>query len=119
MGSDNLRTDFSRDELEAEAAEFRSYIARWVDERLVPQAEAIDHEADFSHELFKELGELGYYGVMYPESVGGSGLKYPYTCFTILCEELARGSMSFAAGVKFITHSLRERCSLMKSLANW
>ena len=98
MGTDNLRSDFSRDELEAEASEFRAYIARWVDERLVPQAEAIDHEADFSHELFKELGELGYYGVMYPESVGGSGLKYPYTCFTILCEELARGSMSFAAG---------------------
>lgn len=99
MSSEALRPDFSRDELEAEAKEFRAYIARWVDERLVPQAQAIDLEADFSHDLFKELGELGYYGVMYPESLGGSGLKYPYTCFTILCEELARGSMSFAAGV--------------------
>src|SRR5690554_6432301 len=36
---------------------------------------------------------------MYPESAGGSGLAYPYTAFTILCEELARGSMSFAASV--------------------
>ena len=99
MSSEALRPDFSRDELEVEAKEFRAYIARWVDERLVPQAQAIDLEADFSHDLFKELGELGYYGVMYPESLGGSGLKYPYTCFTILCEELARGSMSFAAGV--------------------
>ncbi|RII81759.1 acyl-CoA dehydrogenase family protein [Neopusillimonas maritima] len=99
MSSAPLRTDFSRDELEAEANEFRHHIARWVDERLCPQAEALDNANDFSHELFKELGDLGYYGIMYPETVGGSGLKYPFTCFSILCEELARGSMSFAAGV--------------------
>ena len=82
-----------------ESEEFRGYIARWVDERLVPQAEAIDHAGEFPHDLFHELGELGYFGAMYPESVGGSGLEHPYTCFTVLCEELARGSMGFAAGV--------------------
>lgn len=87
------------DTLHTEAEEFRSYVARWVDERLVPQAEALDHVGEFPHDLFRELGELGYYGVMYPESVGGSGLRQPYTCFTVLCEELARGSMGFAAGV--------------------
>jgi alkylation response protein AidB-like acyl-CoA dehydrogenase len=82
-----------------EAEEFRSYIARWVDERLVPEAEALDHQGTFPQELFRELGELGYFGAMYPETVGGSGLQHPYTCFTVLCEELARGSMGFAAGV--------------------
>jgi alkylation response protein AidB-like acyl-CoA dehydrogenase len=87
------------DTTQTEADEFRSHIARWVDERLVPQAEALDHAGEFPHELFRELGELGYYGAMYPESVGGSGLEQPYTCFTVLCEELARGSMGFAAGV--------------------
>lgn len=87
------------DSLQTEADEFRSYLARWVDERLVPQAEALDHAGEFPHALFRELGELGYYGAMYPESAGGSGLQHPYTCFTILCEELARGSMGFAAAV--------------------
>ena len=87
------------DHLKAETEEFRTYVARWVDERLVPQAEALDHAGVFPHELFKELGELGYYGAMYPEEAGGSGLKDPYSCFTVLCEELARGSMGFAAGV--------------------
>jgi alkylation response protein AidB-like acyl-CoA dehydrogenase len=87
------------DDIRAEAQEFRSHIARWVDERLVPQAEALDHSGEFPHALFRELGELGYYGAMYPSSVGGSDLKYPYTCFTVLCEELARGSMGFAAAV--------------------
>lgn len=83
----------------AEAEELRNHVARWVDERLVPQAAVIDEAGVFPHELFRELGALGYYGTMYPESVGGSGLEHPYTCFTVLCEELARGSMGFAAGV--------------------
>lgn len=86
-------------QLDEEVEEFRSYLARWVDERLIPQAEEIDNAGVFPMELFKELGELGYYGAMYPENVGGSGLSKPYTCFTVLCEELARGSMGFAAGV--------------------
>lgn len=82
-----------------EAEEFRSYVARWVDERVAPQAEAIDHKGEFPFELFRESAELGHLGVMYPEDAGGSGLQHPYTCFTVLCEELARGSMGFAAGV--------------------
>lgn len=86
-------------ELDSEVEEFRSYVARWVDERLIPQAEALDHAGVFPFELFRELGELGYFGAMYPESVGGSGMKSPYTAVTVLCEELARGSMGFAAGV--------------------
>lgn len=92
-------TTFDINEMRAEAQEFRHHVARWVDERLVPQAATLDETHDFGLALFRELGELGYYGVMYPESVGGSGLKYPYTCFTVLCDELARGSMSFAASV--------------------
>lgn len=87
------------DPIRAEAEEYRSHLARWVDERLVPQAEALDKAGEFPHALFRELADLGYLGTLYPEEAGGSGLSYPYTCFTVLCEELARGSMGFAAGV--------------------
>jgi alkylation response protein AidB-like acyl-CoA dehydrogenase len=77
--------------------EFRGHIARWVDERLIPQADALDRSGGFPRGLFKELGGLGYFGVMYPERYGGSGLERPYLHYTVLCEELARGSMGFAA----------------------
>ncbi len=83
--------------LDQDQKEFQRHIARWVDERLVPQAELLDRSGEFPRELFKELGELGYYGIMYPEAYGGSGLAHPYVHYTILCEELARGSMGFAA----------------------
>ena len=85
--------------LDQDAQEFRGHIARWVDERLVPQAEALDRKGEFPHELFRELAGLGYLGALYPESIGGSGLANPYTSFAVLCEELSRGSMGFAAGV--------------------
>lgn len=82
-----------------EVVEYRRQVARWVDERLLPRAQHIDEESDFGIELFRELGALGYIGTMYPQDVGGSAAAYPYTCYTVLCEELARGSMGFAAGV--------------------
>lgn len=83
--------------LNSDLKEFQSYIGRWVDERLVPQAEALDQGTVSPQPLFKELGELGYLGLMYPERWGGSGVEQPYLHYTILCEELARGSMGFAA----------------------
>ena len=85
--------------LDQDAREFRAHIARWVDERLAPQAEALDRKEEFPRELFGELAGLGYLGTLYPESTGGSGLPNPYTCFAVLCEELSRGSMGFAASV--------------------
>jgi alkylation response protein AidB-like acyl-CoA dehydrogenase len=77
--------------------EFQHHVARWVDERLVPKAEALDRGEESPTELFRELGALGYLGLMYPEQYGGGGLEKPYLYYTVLCEELARGSMGFAA----------------------
>jgi alkylation response protein AidB-like acyl-CoA dehydrogenase len=95
-----------------EAEEFRNYIARWVDDRLMPVAEEIDIAGDFPRELAKELGDLGYIGTMYPESAGGSGLENPNLCFAILCEELSRASVGFAAWIcmqgSTATHTIYE-----------
>ena len=76
--------------------EFRSHIARWVDERLVPVAEELDRANEFPKALFEELGELGYYGIHYPEQYGGSGVDSPNVYYTILIEELSRGSMGLS-----------------------
>lgn len=79
--------------------QFRDQLARWVAERLAPRAEELDRTGAFARDLFRELGELGYYGIMYPEAYGGVGYEQPYLYYTILCEELARASMGFAATV--------------------
>ena len=45
--------------------------------------------------MFEKLGNLGYYGVRYPQEIGGMGADC--TTFTILAEELARVSVAFSA----------------------
>jgi alkylation response protein AidB-like acyl-CoA dehydrogenase len=83
--------------LDDELRQFRDAIARWVEERLVPRAAAIDQADLFPQDLFRELGALGFFGVLYPENYGGSGIGRKYLAYTILCEELSRGHMGFAS----------------------
>ena len=83
--------------LDDDLRQFRDAIARWVDERLVPRASAIDQADVFPQDLFRELGTLGFFGVLYPENYGGSGISRRYLAYTILCEELSRGHMGFAS----------------------
>lgn len=84
-------------EFNDEQKEFRSHIARFVDERIVPQAEALDESGEFPRDIMEELGELGYLGIKYPTEFGGAGLEEPHIYHAIFCEELARGSMGVGA----------------------
>jgi len=75
----------------------RSSVADFVDREVIPLAAQIDEEGRFPAELFKKVGELGYFGIRYREEYGGSGGDN--VMFALMCEELARGSMSLAASV--------------------
>ena len=56
-----------------EQEEFRRSVARFVDAEVAPAAEAMDAQAEFPAALFRRIGELGYFGLRYPEAYGGSG----------------------------------------------
>jgi alkylation response protein AidB-like acyl-CoA dehydrogenase len=75
----------------------RSGVADFVNREVIPAAAQIDEEGRFPVELFKKVGELSYFGIRYPEEYGGSGGDN--VMFALMCEELARGSMSLAAAV--------------------
>lgn len=82
--------------LSEEHQAFKQSVARFVDKEVIPQAQAIDERGEFPRELFKRAGELGYFGLRYPEEIGGSNADM--TMFCLMVEEIARGSMSLAAG---------------------
>jgi butyryl-CoA dehydrogenase len=82
-------------ELSAEQRQVRDTFARFCDERIAPQAAALDEAHAFPRELFGELAEMGLFGMRYPEDVGGSGMQLSEFCLAL--EEIARGSMSLAA----------------------
>ncbi|MDH4188676.1 MAG: acyl-CoA dehydrogenase family protein [Betaproteobacteria bacterium] len=84
-------------ELSADQRQVRDTFARFCDERIAPQAAAVDEAHAFPRALFGELAGMGLFGMRYPEEVGGSGMQLTEFCLAL--EEIARGSMSLAACV--------------------
>lgn len=70
---------------------FRDFCER----KVKPFAAQIDEEKKFPMELFKQVGELGFFGMRYPEKVGGSGLDI--VSYSLAVIELAKASLSLAA----------------------
>jgi butyryl-CoA dehydrogenase len=81
-------------DLSPEQQQVRDSFARFSDERIAPQAAALDEAHAFPRGLFGELAGLGLFGMRYPEDVGGSGMRLTEFCLAL--EEIARGSMSLA-----------------------
>ncbi|MBN8507939.1 MAG: acyl-CoA dehydrogenase family protein [Burkholderiales bacterium] len=81
-------------DLSDEQRAIRDSFARFCDERIAPQAAALDEAKVFPRALFGELARLGFFGLRYPEALGGSNLALPE--FALALEEIARGSMSLA-----------------------
>jgi butyryl-CoA dehydrogenase len=79
----------------AEQRQVRDTFARFCDERIAPQAAALDEAHAFPRDLFGQLAGMGLFGMRYPEDVGGSGMQLSEFCVAL--EEIARGSMSLAA----------------------
>lgn len=69
---------------------FHESVRRFVDQEIAPYAAEIDRTAEFPHEIFAKMGEMGYMGAPYAESVGGSGCDAVMVC--LLLEEVSRAS---------------------------
>ncbi len=106
-------------DLSEEQRAIQQTFARFADERISPEAEAMDQAHAFPETLFRELGGLGFFAMRYPEDVGGTGVDLLTYCLAI--EEISRGSMSLAGcvtmqslmGTKFLhmlgSDDIRER----------
>lgn len=65
-------------------------IAKFADERIAPHASVIDESDAFPHEIFRELGHLGYMGVSTAVEHGGMGLDM--VSIALILEEISRAS---------------------------
>ena len=75
---------------------FRRTVQAFVEAEVAPIADVTDAAGELPPELFRRMGQLGFFGVKYPEEYGGSGGDSVLLC--ILAEELARGSASVCMG---------------------
>jgi butyryl-CoA dehydrogenase len=84
-------------ELTEQQVAVQNTFARFSDEQIIPAAEAIDQAHEYPLDMVKQLADLGFVGMRYPEAVGGTGVNLVTYCLAL--EEVARGSMSVAACV--------------------
>jgi alkylation response protein AidB-like acyl-CoA dehydrogenase len=76
---------------------FRKTIAETVDRLVKPRADAIDRTGEFPRDLWKQFGELGFFGLRHPAKFGG--MEADAITSVLFFEELCRASFGFASAV--------------------
>jgi short-chain 2-methylacyl-CoA dehydrogenase len=79
-------------ELSEEQEAFRQVVAAFADEVVAPEVDAYVAEGRFPVELVRRMGEMGLFGLPFPEEVGGVGGDYLTFCLAI--EEIGRVDQS-------------------------
>jgi len=74
--------------LKEEHLQVRETARRFADEVIAPRAREIDETEEFPHEIVRQMGELGFLGLPFPEEYGGAGLDT--LAYVIAVEEIAR-----------------------------
>ena len=80
--------------LKEEHLQVREMAHRFADEVVAPQARDLDEREEFPSDIVKQMGELGFMGLPFPEQYGGAGLDT--LCYAIAVEEIARACGSTA-----------------------
>ena len=79
-------------ELSPEQEAFRKVVRDFAEAEIAPHAEAWDRDHVFPVETVKAMGELGLFGLPFPEEYGGSNADFTTLCLAI--EELGRVDQS-------------------------
>jgi len=80
--------------LKEEHRQVREMARKFADEVVAPAARDLDEHEDFPTGIVKQMGELGFLGLPFPEKYGGAGLDT--LAYVIAVEEIARACGSTA-----------------------
>src|ERR687887_140489 len=81
-------------DLSPEQREFRSSVREFAEEVIAPRAEEMDRLEEFPLDIVKQMGQMGLFGLPFPEEYGGQGADFLTFCIAV--EELARVDASVA-----------------------
>lgn len=83
-----MTNTFTSDEQEA----FRKVVRDFAEHEIAPHAEAWDRDHVFPTDTVRAMGELGLFGLIFPEEYGGAGADFTTLCIAI--EEIGRVDQS-------------------------
>ena len=79
-------------ELTAEQEELKRLVRQFALDKVAPRAEDMNAKKEFPTDLVQQMGELGLFGLPFPEEYGGSGGTFLDLCLAI--EEIGRVDQS-------------------------
>jgi alkylation response protein AidB-like acyl-CoA dehydrogenase len=80
--------------LKDEHRQVREMARKFADQVVAPRARDLDENEEFPTDIVKQMGELGFLGLPFPEKYGGAGLDT--LAYVIAVEEIARACGSTA-----------------------
>ncbi len=83
--------------LTSEQELLRNSVREFAEGEIAPKVEELDRREEFSYDLTKKMGEMGFFGITVDPKYGGQGMDH--LSYIILVEELARIDGSQAATV--------------------
>ena len=76
---------------------FRKTLRAFIEREMFPHYDAWCHLGHVPRELYRKLGELGFWGIEVPEQYGGAGIdSFKYTA--VLTEETTSAGVSIGGG---------------------
>ncbi len=91
--------------LSEEQAQVREMVRRFADDVVRPVATELDTTERFPEEIYRQMAELGLFGITAPSELGGAGMDT--LAYALVMEELARGYASVA-----------DQCGLVELIAS-
>ena len=80
--------------LDESQEQVRAMARQFADDTVRPLAGELDRQSRFPRDLYRQMGQLGLFGICVPESAGGPG--FDNLTYVLVMEELARGYASVA-----------------------
>ncbi|MCB0509011.1 MAG: acyl-CoA dehydrogenase family protein [Chitinophagales bacterium] len=80
---------------------FRQTIRQFLQTEAIPHIDKWEQDGKIPREFWKKFGEMGYFGLCYPEAYGGSNLDFFYN--VVMCEEISKvhsGGFAITAAVQ-------------------
>jgi alkylation response protein AidB-like acyl-CoA dehydrogenase len=78
-----------------EHEDFRKVVRTFAEDAIAPIAQEIDEREELPLDVVKQMGQMGLFGLPFPERYGGSDSDFVTVCIAV--EELARVDSSIAA----------------------
>ena len=97
----------------------RDAARQYADGAIRPRAEELDRAGEFPDDLYREMAELGLFGIGVPEPMGGPG--FDTVTYALVMEELSRGYASVAdqCGLIELVSTLLVRHGTGEQRARW